>query len=142
MLIWRFLRLKTQECVSSASLIRLTGGKQYYAVLEKTQKGDCDITEWIIWYLDCLLRSVGQSDESLSKVLDKAVFWQNHAETVLSGRQREVESGSAMSFTESVAVSLSLPSRCLRIYNFALPPIIPYLCHASPPERTAGRVDL
>ena len=64
--------------------------KQYYAVLEKTQKGDCDITEWIIWYLDCLLRSVGQSDETLSKVLDKAVFWQNHAETVLSERQREV----------------------------------------------------
>lgn len=64
--------------------------KQYYAVLEKTQKGDCDITEWIIWYLDCQLRSVGQSDETLSKVLDKAVFWQNHAETVLSERQREV----------------------------------------------------
>ncbi len=64
--------------------------KQYYAVLEKTQKGDCDITEWIIWYLDCLLRSVGQSDETLSKVLDKAVFWQNHAEIVLSERQREV----------------------------------------------------
>ena len=64
--------------------------KQFYAVLEKTQKGDCDITEWIIWYLDCLLRSVGQSDETLSKVLDKAVFWQNHAETVLSERQREV----------------------------------------------------
>ena len=64
--------------------------KQYYDILEKTQKGDCEITGWIIWYLDCLLRSIEQSDETLSKVLDKAIFWQTHAETVLSERQREV----------------------------------------------------
>ena len=64
--------------------------KQHYDILEKTQKGDCEITEWIIWYLDCLLRSVEQSDETLSKVLNKAIFWQTHAETVLSERQREV----------------------------------------------------
>lgn len=32
--------------------------RQYYEILEKTQKGDCEITEWIDWYLDCLLRSV------------------------------------------------------------------------------------
>ena len=64
--------------------------KQYYDILEKTQKGGCEITEWLIWYLDSLLRSVGQSDETLSKVLNKAVFWQNHTGTAVSGRQREV----------------------------------------------------
>ncbi len=64
--------------------------KQYYDILEKTQAGGCEITGWIMWYLDCLLRSVEQSDETLSKVLNKAVFWQKHAETVISERQREV----------------------------------------------------
>ena len=64
--------------------------KQYYDILEKTQKGGCEITEWIMWYLDCLIRSVEQSDETLSRVLNKAVFWQNHADTAMSGRQREV----------------------------------------------------
>lgn len=64
--------------------------KQYYDILEKTQKGDCEITEWTIWYLDCLLRSIEQSDETLSKVLNKAIFWQTHAEIVLSERQHEV----------------------------------------------------
>lgn len=63
--------------------------KQYYDILEKTQKGDCEITGWIIWYLDCLLRSVEQSDEILSKVLNKAIFWQRHSETTISKRQRE-----------------------------------------------------
>ena len=64
--------------------------KQYYDILEKTQKGGCEITEWIMWYLDSLIRSVEQSDETLSRVLNKAVFWQNHADTAMSGRQREV----------------------------------------------------
>ncbi len=64
--------------------------KQYYDILEKTQKGGCDITEWILWYLDCLVRSVEQSDEILSKVLNKALFWQTNAVTDISGRQREV----------------------------------------------------
>ncbi len=64
--------------------------KQYYDILEKTQKGNCEITEWIIWYLDCLLRSVEQSDETLSRVLNKAIFWQFHAEAAISERQREV----------------------------------------------------
>ena len=64
--------------------------KQYYDILEKTQKGNCVITEWIIWYLDCLRRAIEQSDEILSRVLNKAIFWQNHAETVFSERQRKV----------------------------------------------------
>lgn len=44
----------------------------------------------MLWYLDCLLRSVGQSDKTLERVLNKTIFWQNHAETVISDRQREV----------------------------------------------------
>lgn len=64
--------------------------KQYYNILEKTQKGNCDITDWILWYLECLLRSIEHSDELLSKVLNKAVFWQYHAGVTLSERQKEV----------------------------------------------------
>lgn len=64
--------------------------KQYYDILERTQKGTCEVTEWILWYLDCLQRAVGQSDEMLSQVLNKAMFWHTHAETAISDRQRDV----------------------------------------------------
>ena len=64
--------------------------KQYYDILEKTQKGGCDITDWILWYLDCLLRSIEHSDELLSKVMNKAIFWQSHASVTLSERQKDV----------------------------------------------------
>lgn len=64
--------------------------KQYYDILERTQKGSCDITDWTLWYLDCLLRSIEHSDELLSKVINKAIFWQHHAGIILSERQKEV----------------------------------------------------
>lgn len=28
--------------------------KSYYTVLERTQKGDLDITNWLKWFLECL----------------------------------------------------------------------------------------
>ena len=34
--------------------------------------------------------SMVSSDRILSRVLNKTIFWQNHAETVISARQREV----------------------------------------------------
>ncbi len=49
--------------------------KGYYAVLERTQKGDLDITEWIIWFLACLDRAVDGAEAVLSTVLRKARFW-------------------------------------------------------------------
>ena len=64
--------------------------KQYYDILERTQKGNLDITEWVMWYLNCLLRSVEQSDEILSRILNKTIFWQNHIETGFTDRQRKV----------------------------------------------------
>lgn len=30
------------------------GRKDYYLILERTQRGSTDITPWMEWYLDCL----------------------------------------------------------------------------------------
>lgn len=64
--------------------------KHYYDILERTQKGSCEITPWMAWYLECLNRGIRQSDELLSQVLRKAVFWQTHAGLSISERQRNV----------------------------------------------------
>ena len=43
--------------------------KDYYNVLEKTQKSDGDITEWLLWFLDCFrkvyFRQVGENRKML-----------------------------------------------------------------------------
>lgn len=61
--------------------------KDYYALLERTQKGDLDVTAWLVWFLECLLRAVQGSDETLSAVLNKAGFWKRWASTSMNERQ-------------------------------------------------------
>lgn len=62
--------------------------KVYYEILQKTQFGDGEITEWLVWYLNCLHRALQSSINSIQKVLHKTEFWDNHKETVLNARQR------------------------------------------------------
>ncbi|MBR3830274.1 MAG: Fic family protein [Muribaculaceae bacterium] len=64
--------------------------KRYYSILEKTQKGNCDITDWLTWYLECMLRSIKQAETILRQVLNKAIFWQNHASISLTERQTNI----------------------------------------------------
>ena len=64
--------------------------KQYYKKLEKTQKGNSDITEWILWFLQCLINAIDSTEEILSKILHKAEFWKNHSTTILNQRQQKI----------------------------------------------------
>lgn len=63
---------------------------KYYDMLERCQKGTTDISAWIEWYLDCMLRAIKGAEEMLSSILDKAVFWQNYSQADINERQRTV----------------------------------------------------
>jgi Fic family protein len=39
--------------------------KQYYEKLEKAQKGTTDITEWILWFLQCLINAIDSTENTL-----------------------------------------------------------------------------
>ena len=62
--------------------------RKYNAILERCQKGGCDITLWIDWYLDCMSRAIESAGEMLSSILDKPIFWQTHSQVVVSDRQK------------------------------------------------------
>jgi Fic family protein len=64
--------------------------KEYYDVLEKTQGGDGDITEWLLWFLDCFNRALSSTEETLSSVLAKARFWEAHRDIQVNERQRRI----------------------------------------------------
>jgi Fic family protein len=74
---------------SMSSQIRIER-KRYYEMLEKTQKGDLDITAWVVWFLNCLINALHASDALLTRVLFKAEFWQNHRVTSINDRQRNM----------------------------------------------------
>lgn len=76
----------SQRFYSLSSQIR-TIRNSYYEILESTQKGDTDITDWLKWFLDCLKDAMESSGSVLSKILSKSEFWKLHATTVFNERQ-------------------------------------------------------
>ena len=62
----------------------------YYTLLERTQKGDLDITGWQTWFLECLLRAIEGAQTTLAAVLAKARFWERFAKEPLNERQIKV----------------------------------------------------
>ena len=61
--------------------------KAYYDILERTQKGTLDITEWLAWFLAALHAAIEQAQHALDAVLMKARFWQRFATTPMNARQ-------------------------------------------------------
>lgn len=64
--------------------------KHYYDILEKTQRGDSDITEWVLWYAKTLSMAVDEANSNISTVLNKSIFWQKISKIQLSQRQKDI----------------------------------------------------
>lgn len=62
----------------------------YYDMLERTQKGDLDITRWMLWFLACLDRAFDRAEETLAGVLRKAAYWETHGSQEINDRQRRI----------------------------------------------------
>jgi Fic family protein len=65
-----------QRFYSMSSQIR-EERKGYYQILEATQKRGMDVTEWLVWFLDCLARAIDKANELTGSVLAKQAFWRN-----------------------------------------------------------------
>ena len=62
----------------------------YYDILEKTQHGDGDLTEWICWYANTLSAALDEAESIVSSVLNKSFFWQKASSIPLSQRQTDM----------------------------------------------------
>ena len=56
-------------------------------MLERTQKGTLDVTDWLAWFLGTLGRAVISAQSTLDAVLVKARCWQRWAGMPLNARQ-------------------------------------------------------
>lgn len=64
--------------------------KFYYKILEHTQKDDLDITEWIVWFLECLKNAILSSNTIIDKVVKKHQFWAKNAGKIRNERQQKM----------------------------------------------------
>lgn len=98
--------------MSASILEHLTG---YYRILEASQKGTLDITAWLQWFLDTLLKCLEHALARIDRVLVKTRFWQAHRTDVLlpgqikvlnrllDGGEKGFESGISAAQYQSVA---------------------------------------
>lgn len=68
----------------------LNNRKGYYDILERTQKGGLDITEWIVWFVKTLCSAVQNAIDKTEHVMRKTKFWELHSDTTFNERQRKV----------------------------------------------------
>ena len=64
--------------------------KHYYDILELTQKGGLDISDWLEWFLECLLNALKSSEILLGKVIFKHHFWIKNALRLENDRQKKI----------------------------------------------------
>jgi len=64
--------------------------KQYYDILEQSQKGDIDITNWLIWFVRCFSDALDTSDSLLKDIFFKTEFWAKHDSKEINSRQKKV----------------------------------------------------
>jgi Fic family protein len=64
--------------------------EDYYRILERTNKGEGDITDWMKWFLESMSRAILSSNKLLSNVMLKARFWKHYARTNVKKRQSKV----------------------------------------------------
>src|SRR5690606_12791641 len=72
----------------SASI--LENRTDYYRILERSQKADVDITEWIEWFLHTLNSTLQMALSAIDRTLQKSRFWQRFHGEGFSIEQRNV----------------------------------------------------
>ena len=62
----------------------------YIQTLFKAQAGNGDLTEWILWFLNAMQKSIEDSKKEIAGALKKMQFLQKNQQADLSGRERKI----------------------------------------------------
>ena len=77
----------SKERFYSLSKQILAERNDYYVVLKKTQHNN-DITDWLVWFLNCLKTALLETENSMQNILLKTEFWEKHKDIQINERQR------------------------------------------------------
>lgn len=63
--------------------------ESYYDILERSQRGGLDVTEWLAWFLAQVEAAAAAAEQTVANTLAKARFWLRHQAGNLNERQRK-----------------------------------------------------
>ena len=78
-----------QRCYSFSAQVQ-RDRMNYYKILEKTQKGDMDVTAWMEWFVKSLGEAILHAQKKIEVTLQRAQCWQNWERFSLNERQKKV----------------------------------------------------
>jgi Fic family protein len=81
---------RTKQRFYSISAQIMNSKNGYYNILESSQKGNMDVSQWLVWYFERLAEALEATNETLSRILVKATFWELHRTTQFNERQVEM----------------------------------------------------
>ncbi|WP_245624680.1 Fic family protein [Marinomonas fungiae] len=81
---------RCSACFYAMPVAILANRKSYYEALELSQKGDLDITVWLIWFLNTLDEAFDCALEEIDQTIFKTNFWAKVDQTQLSSEQVKV----------------------------------------------------
>lgn len=64
--------------------------ERYYTILEQSQRGEMNVTEWLEWFLQQVAAAATAAEVTLANTMNKARFWLQHQHLNLNERQRKV----------------------------------------------------
>lgn len=64
--------------------------EEYLAILARTQSGNGDLTEWILWFLRTLRNAIEKRERDLEDTFKKMRFIQKNQQKDLKGRERKI----------------------------------------------------
>lgn len=78
---------ESKICLYSLSTQLRKEKTNYYQMLEQTQKGTLDITDWLIWFLKTIKKAVNNANKPLAITFKKARFWEKQIGMAFNNRQ-------------------------------------------------------
>jgi Fic family protein len=80
----------TTRCQYTLNEQFLNDRDNYIQTLFKAQAGNGDLTEWILWFLNAMQKSIEDSKKEIAGALKKILFLQKNQQADLSGRERKI----------------------------------------------------
>ena len=80
----------TTRCQYALNEQILKDRENYIQTLFKAQAGNGDLTEWILWFLSAMQKSIEDSKKEIAGALKKMQFLQKNQQADLSGRERRI----------------------------------------------------
>ena len=81
-------KIKVRYYSISSEIVRQRAA--YYKILEDVQNCRADVTAWYLWFIQCIHTAIEASGKMIAGVLLRHDFWNKHAQTMMTDRQKKV----------------------------------------------------